>query len=207
MTGFLDMDRRSLLGQILLLAGASTIPVGCSLSDNANGSDFAFDADKAKLLSAIADTIIPKGDTVGAVDTGVPQSFEMLMRNWASDETRDEILAGLDRVDAFANKQKGQAFAELSPEDRLAVLKAHEPAALKPLPQDENSGGGFMALAAGPSVTDAGYARMRSLIIKLFYLTEGALTQELSYEHDPGGYKPSIPVTEDTRPAGGISPI
>jgi gluconate 2-dehydrogenase gamma chain len=201
-----ELDRRTLLGQILLLAGAATIPAGCALAHNSNGSDFAFDADQRELLSAIADTIIPKGDTVGALDVGVPQSFEQLMRNWASAETREEILAGLGRVDAVAEKAQGKPFARLDTATRLAVLKVHEPEALKPNLEKASKGGGI-AVMMGPPAMDDGYSRMRNLIIKLFYLSEPALTQELSYAHEPGGYKPSVPVTPDLRPAGGLSPI
>lgn len=206
MNGPFEMDRRSLLGQILLLAGVAAIPAGCKLSDNVNGSDFAFDSKQRELLSALADTIIPKGDTVGAIETGVPKSFEALMRNWASAETRDEIVAGLGRVDDAAKKAKGKTFAALDPAARLEVLKAHEPEALKPDLEKASKGGGI-AMLMGPPATDAGYSRARSLIIKLFYLTEPALTQELSYEHDPGGYTPSVPITPESRPEGGLSPI
>lgn len=201
-----EMDRRSLLGQILLLAGVATIPAGCKLSDNVNGSDFKFETDQFAALSAVADTIIPKGDTIGAVEVKVPEKFEELMRNWASAETRDEIVAGLGRVDDVAKKAKGKNFAALDPAARLEVLKAHEPEALKPNLEKASKGGGLAMLMKPPAMDD-GYSRMRGLIIKLFYLTEPALTQELSYEHDPGGYKPSVPVTPESRPEGGLSPI
>ena len=206
MNGPFEMDRRSLLGQILLLAGVATIPAGCNFADNANGSDFTFDAKQMATLSAFADTMIPKGDTIGALDVGVPEAFEQLMRNWAAEETRDNIVGALGRIDDAAKEAQGREFAALNAAGRTALMKAFEPEALKPDLEKASRGGG-LAMLIGPPATDEGYARMRSLVIKLFYLTEPALTKELTYEHDPMGYTPSVPVTPETRPAGGLSPI
>jgi hypothetical protein len=55
----------------------------------------------------------------------------------------------------------------------------------------------------GPSVAEPAYAKLKELIVVLYYLTEAALTHELEYEHAPGGWKPSIPVTPQTRASGG----
>jgi len=205
MTNAMDMNRRVLLQRMLLLVGATTIPAGCSLG-NGPGSDFSFSTEQLALVSAIADTIIPKGDSVGALDAKVPENFETLLRNWASEDTLKEILAGLDRVKAAAKKAKGKDFAALDAAGRLEMLKAHEMEALKPAPEKGPKQGGI-TMMMGPPATDAGYARMRQLIVKLFYYSEPALTQELHYEHDPGGYTPSVPVTPETRPNGGLSQL
>ncbi len=201
-----EMDRRALLGKILLLAGAASIPAGCSLSDNANGSNFKFETKQFATVSALADTLVPKGDTVGALDAKVPEKFEELMRNWASAERRTEILAAIKRLDSAAAKSGGRDFAALNPQARIEVVKAYQVEALKP-DLEKATGKGGVAMMMGPPATDEGYAKMRELIIKLFYYSEPALTQELSYEHDPNGYDPSVPVTPDMRPSGGLSPI
>ncbi|MDG2001754.1 MAG: gluconate 2-dehydrogenase subunit 3 family protein [Novosphingobium sp.] len=205
MNASFEMDRRGLLGQILLLAGVATIPAGCKLSDNANGSDFTFKAEQMVTLSAFADTMIPKGDTIGALEVSVPKTFEQLMRNWASAETREAITGALGRLDDAASMSGGKAFAALAPAERIAAIKAYEVEAMKPDPDARPAGG--IEMLMGPVHMDEGYARMRSLVIKLFYLTEPALTQELRYEHDPNGYIASVPVTPETRPAGGLSSI
>lgn len=206
MNGAYEMNRRGLLQSIAMLAGAAVIPAGCTDFGGGTPSNFKFSAEQFASLSAIADTIIPKGDTVGALDVEVPKLFENLMRNWASEERREEILAGLARVDEAANKANGKLFAALDTAARLEMLKAHDVEAMKPGPE-KWSGSGGLSLMMGPPATDEGYAKMRELIIKLFYYSEPALTQELSYEHDPGGYKSSVPVTPETRPGGGLSPI
>jgi len=205
MTDTFDMNRRALLQRMLLLVGATAIPAGCGLADGP-GSDFKFSTEQFALVSAIAGTIIPKGDTVGALDVQVPENFELLLRNWASAERLEEILAGLDRVDAASKKANSKDFAALDPAARLETLKAYEVEAMKPDPSKKHSAGGI-AMFMGPLHVDEGYAKARELIVRLFYLSEQALTQELTYEHDPMGYTPSVPITPETRPSGGLSPI
>jgi len=204
MNEIFDMDRRGLLRNILLSVGATVIPAGCTLGGGP-GKDFTFSTEQMALVTAIADTVIPKGDTVGALDVKVPANLETLLRGWASADTLEEVLAGLERVDEASNKAKGKGFAALDTATRLEVLKAHETVAMKDDPTKKPSGG--LAMFMGPVKVDAGYARLRGLIVKLFYLSEAALTQELTYEHDPGGYTGSVPLTPESRPEGGLSPI
>lgn len=200
----MEMNRRALLERMLLLVGASAIPAGCSLAGGP-GRDFAFSSEQLAQVTAIADTLIPKGDSVGALDAKVPANLEILLRNWASAERLEEMLASLEKLDGAASQAKGKQFAALDAATRLAVLKAHEVEAMKPDPGKQPEGG--LAMFMGPAHVDEGYAKLRELIVKLFYYSQAALTQELSYEHDPGGYKPSVPITPEIRPGGGMSPI
>ena len=39
----------------------------------------------------------------------------------------------------------------------------------------------------------------------LYYQSEVALTTELTYEHAPGKWQPSIPLTPETRQTGGLT--
>jgi gluconate 2-dehydrogenase gamma chain len=204
MNDLMEMNRRVLLQRALVLVGVAAIPAGCSLT-NGPGRDFSFDTAQLALVTAMADTIIPKGDTVGALDAKVPEKLEQLLRNWASDERLAAILAGLERSDAAANKAKGRDFAALDPAARLEVLKAHDAEAMKEKPREGPAEG--LAILMGPAHADDGYAKTRELIINLFYYSEAALTMELEYEHDPGSWQPSVPITPETRASGGLGPL
>ena len=50
---------------------------------------------------------------------------------------------------------------------------------------------------------DPGYGKLKSLLVTLYYTSEAALTDEIPYNHNPGQFQPSIPVTEKTRPVSG----
>jgi gluconate 2-dehydrogenase gamma chain len=218
-----ELDRRAVLQRALLLAGATLAPSFSmqALAQEAGKGERLLDARQFGLLSAVADTIVPRTDTPGAVDAGVPALFDGLLKNWASPKRREELLAALEAIGRLS-QQDGQPFAALSAERRHALLAEYDVAALKPARPDaaatfprapaiaDPRQGQVLQRPAmpapaayGPSVADPAYAKLKELIVVLYYLTETALTRELEYEHAPGGWKPSVPVTPQTRPSGG----
>lgn len=190
------LSRRALMQRALILAGASAAIGACDAIGLADDdSPFRFDAEQMALLTAVADVMIPKGDTVGALDAGVPASFEGLMANWASPETRESMIAQMAAIDAL--DPDGAAFASLPAERQAELLTAHDAAAIAP------SDGPRASPFGPPPATNPEYQRFKQLLVTLFYLSEAALTQEIAYTHAPGEWKPSIPVTSETRPEGG----
>jgi Gluconate 2-dehydrogenase subunit 3 len=229
------MDRRSLLQRALFLAGATIAP-GFSVEALAQAWDEGpqlLDQPRFDLLSAVADTMVPRTDTPGALDAGVPRKFDALLRIWASPRSRQQLTGALETIDRLARDRDKQPFARLTPARRHALLAAHDVAALKPptapagttglppSPSDPNYGkikqeppqadtkqeGESIATMRGPPVADPAYQKLKELIVTLYYISEPALTQELRYEHSPGEWKPSVPVTPETRPSGGIGPV
>ena len=60
-----------------------------------------------------------------------------------------------------------------------------------------------MASLMGPAVADPGYAKLKELIVVLYYYSEPALTQRThatSMRRAPGNHR--SPITPDTRPCG-----
>jgi hypothetical protein len=74
------------------------------------------------LVTALADTILPKTDTPGAVAVGVPAFVDLLVAEWYGDDEKAALLAGLDGLDAKCRDATGKAFADLDPAGRLAFL-------------------------------------------------------------------------------------
>jgi hypothetical protein len=171
--------RRAVLRNIMLLAGVAALPQGAA------GALFEGPAslppETMKLLRAVADTLIPATETPGAVEAGVVEKFEKMLANWAAPKRRDEILGALQAIDTAARTNAGPGFIELSPADRLKTLGAFDKA----------------------NIADPGYSKLRELLIQQYYLSEVGATVELHYEHNPGAWEPSIPVTADTRNYGG----
>jgi Gluconate 2-dehydrogenase subunit 3 len=197
-----NLDRRMLLQRALLLLGAASTGMAPPALAKAAGTAKPYlDAQTFDVLSAVADTLIPRTETPGAVDVRVPALFDALLINWASGQRRYELTQALAKVDRITVAQHGKRFAELPAATREIVLKAHEAEAMKVLPNAGNSG--VKSLLAGPAYADPGYGKLKELIVLLYYVSEPALTQELSYVHAPGAWRPSIPVTPDTRPAAG----
>lgn len=198
----LDLTRRSLIERMLLVAGVAATG-GFSMPALAKSAAAGryLDADRFALLSAVADTIVPKTDTAGAVEANVPASFDALLKDWASAETRSQVTAALAEIDGLAREAKGQPFVRLDAQTRHDLLASHDAKSLKVLPAVMK--GGVSSLMGFPNYANPGYGRIKELVVTLYYLSEPALTQELVYEHAPGEWQPSIPVTPETRPAGG----
>ena len=205
MSDFLHMDRRNLLQSAFALVGASVALSACDFGRLGSDGTFAFNDSQRALVQAIADTLIPKTDTVGAVEAGVPKAFEGLLSNWANSESKDALLSAVEKIDAAAIEGKGKGFADLAPTDRAAVLLPIDTNGLKENPNPPEAPAVPAALA-NPNAMDPDYARLKSLLTVLYYTSEAALTEEMPYNHNPGKYRASVPVTAESRPqSGGIS--
>lgn len=219
------MDRRALLQRAALLLGAAAMPGGAeALAAAVSSGKRNLDAPHYAVLAALADTIIPKTATPGALDVGVPQTVDAMLGTWAAPARRETIINALDKIDALAREQHQRGFAALTPAEREAVLIPHDAAALKPAPPtpppaipvgaapttvDPNYGRAkqdppqSMADRLSPRFADPGYGKLKELIVVGFYYSESALTHDLAYEHSPGVWEPSMPITPATRPWGG----
>lgn len=201
MTKFTQLDRRSLLRGAILMVGA-TVSAGGSqlLAGEGNDPAFALNDKQRDALTAYADTLLPKTETPGALDVGVPQALEGLLREWSSAKERNAILEALAALDEASQAATGQLFATLDPVQRAAVLKPIDAAALKVVP---SPAGEKTTAFARPPLADPAYANLRRVVMALYFYAEPIQLDVLGYEHDPGVWEPTVPVTEDTRPGGG----
>jgi len=172
------LDRRALvLGAVFLLGGAAALTRFTRKSARASGVDGpALSGDQFMLLEQVADTMIPPTDTPGAVAAGVPVFIRDMLADWASADTRTEILTVLEAIERQAWAQSGTAFLELSPERRLAVLRRFDDDAV--------------------SRQDPAYAKFKFLVLAGYYQSEVGATQELRYELVPGAWRSCLPLTE-----------
>lgn len=86
----------------------------------------ALSAAQLAFVTALADTIIPKTDTPGAVEVGAPGFVDLLLAEWYSDEDRQHLLAGIDALDRNAAAATARSFAELDAAEREAFLATVE---------------------------------------------------------------------------------
>jgi gluconate 2-dehydrogenase gamma chain len=200
------IDRRGLVASIAALIGAASLPAEAFAARARRGARRFFTPAQFALLGAVADTIMPASDTPGALAANVPARIDGLMLNWASEKTRTDVVGALGRIDAAARAQRLKGFAALSPDERLALLRTHDIAALKSVPPPPNApkSSPFAPLV---SVADQGYYRIKDLVITLYYYSEAASTTELMYEHVPGKFEPSIKLTPQSRPQLGTGPF
>jgi Gluconate 2-dehydrogenase subunit 3 len=201
-----EIDRRVMMQRAFMLIGAAAIPADALMAAKSVKGKHFLDASRFKLLSAIADTIVPATDTPGAVAAGVPAKLDGMLATWASPASRKDIVEALGRIDAAARTSKKKGFAALSVADRNTVLRAYDAAALVKAAPPANAPKSH-PFSATTWVADNGYLKLKELVISLYYNSEIAMTQELIYEHVPGTWQPSIKTTESTRPWASAGPF
>jgi hypothetical protein len=170
----IGLERRDFIRGALIAIGAAgaSFPGLSALEAAAKVKVPFFDARRFAILDAAAETILPRTDTPGARDAKVPKRIDVLMIGWASAKTKAEFTKVLDDMDSAAG-----GLAALLADKQLAAVSAFDKA----------------------HGADPAYGKFKKLVLALYYLSEPGATQELRYEHTPGAWEPSIPVTAATR--------
>ena len=168
------IDRRRLMAGAILLVGGTLAGLPDALLAQSPGPPRFFDPAEYALLDEIAEIIIPRTDTPGARDAGVPGLVDALMADWASAERQGQFRALLAEIDASAG-----GLLSLPEAARLEAIRAFDAAAL--------------AGRWGP------YHKFKELLLTAYYLSEPGATEELRYELAPGVWEAAVPVGPDTR--------
>jgi len=110
------MNRREVL---LLLAGTGALPdqllaIGRTVHKRVRaGTLRALNAHQNETVATIAELIIPKTDTAGAREAGVPAFIDVMLADWADDDHRQQFTAGLANVDERARGLFAKDFVAL----------------------------------------------------------------------------------------------
>ena len=133
-------------------------------------------ARQLSLIGAVADTIIPRTDSPGATDVGVPAFVNVIVSKNYTDADRTAFIAGIDALDAFLKTPSGVAFTDLSTDGRGPRIEAIESQS------DRRS---------EPSRT---YWRLKGLVVHGYFTSEPVMKNVLHYEVMPGKFDGSAPM-------------
>jgi len=201
------MNRREFLQcAALLVTGASASQLGFTLSQEqqaylakapdytAQGVDYLTDAQR-RIIAAMAEVIIPRTDTPGAIDAGVPKFIELLAANWFNDQERATFEAGLADMETRIPREYGAPFDQLSPGQQLEIMEALEDAA---------ADSDWYDLAGGSTRdfrefnSDAPFiCQVKELTIWGFFTSEAGGTQVLRYNPMPMHFDGDLPLSPD----------
>lgn len=129
------MNRRKSLkilgGSVVGIVGLVLIDQKWQITDQLTHQGF-FSFKEEKLISSIADTIIPEGipphvpgsdpKPIGALSTGTENYLKKLFEHCFEKEDQDKILTQLHLLDEKAKNQFGSHFYKLPKEDRESLL-------------------------------------------------------------------------------------
>lgn len=185
------MNRREALRRTAwIMGGAVSAPAimgilkGCAAKPTVDWKPVFLSQDQAVLVSEVAEIIIPKTDTPGAKETGVPAFIDLMLKDVYSKEDQDRYLQGLKDFDEAAKKEYGDPFIELSPEQQTAfVKKVHDEAIAEEKSDKKPEKRPFILMT-------------KELTMLGFFTSEAGATKVLQYEAVPGSYKGCIPLSE-----------
>jgi len=182
------IGRREAIRRAALLAGVAVSPawlmaVGPAFAKASAGKQAGTVAPGSRLTpvhaaiaGAVADRILPRTDTPGAADVGVPAFIDLLYAEFMTAEERKMLADGLNDVDAAAKAAHGGAFTTLTPDRQDALLRTIARA-------EEGKPQGFFRL-------------IRSATILGYFTSEPVGRNVLHYDPVPGRYEGCIPIDQ-----------
>lgn len=184
------MDRREALKRTaLILGGVISAPTiagilnGCTAKHTIDWKPAFFTEDQGILITDLAEIIIPRTDTPGAKDVGVPGFIELMIKDVYTTEERDKFMNGLKAFDDDCKKDSGDHFIEMDSEDQTAYVTKIHTAAIED--RKKNPSGDMPFILRVKELTVAGY-----------FTSEVGATKVLQYEAVPGAYHGCIPLAE-----------
>lgn len=184
------MDRREALRKTALLMGAAVsasaltgILQGCKATPELTYKPAFFTEDQARIVTEVAEIIIPKTDTPGAKDAGVPGFIDLMLKDCYKKEDQDRFIAGLTSFDEEAKKAYGDSFIYCKPEQQVEFVTKVHAAAIAEAKENREAKRPFILMA-------------KELTLLGFFTSEPGATQVLQYIAVPGAYKGCIPLAE-----------
>ncbi|ARO15955.1 hypothetical protein BVG79_p1000153 (plasmid) [Ketogulonicigenium robustum] len=178
------MDRRSLLQMIAATTGMALIGGRASAEPaqyRAEVAPFTLDAAEINTLDHLAEVIIPRTDTPGAIDAQVGAFMAVYVADCYTGAERSIFRNGIAALDRTANQRYGGTFVRLSDPQRRAIVDDLE------------------VVSKGSTTSKPHYyTMMKQLTLFGFFTSEAGATEALEYVAVPGMYE-DIPLEPGQR--------
>ncbi len=173
-----SIGRREAIRRAALIAGVALSPNWLALVESATPLAQAKHLTSAQLtlVTAIVDRIVPRTDTPGAADVGVPAFVDLLYGEFMTEAERRMLTSGLADVEKRATAAHNASFPTLTAERQDALLTG---------------------IAEAEEGRDEGFFRlMRSATVLGYFTSEPVGRNVLHYDPVPGRYAACIPIDE-----------
>lgn len=139
------------------------------------------------IVSGVADVMIPRTDTPGALDVGVPGFIDLMLKDVYAQADRDRYLTGLAELDTAASSEHGHNFVALELTQRVAVVRKFHDAAVS----EERRLRSSHAHLQRPFIL-----MTKELTLLRFFTSQAGATQVLQYVAVPGSYHGCLPLDQ-----------
>jgi gluconate 2-dehydrogenase gamma chain len=191
------MTRRELIHRTTLALGytlsSSTlmgILNGCQAKPDINFAPIFFTPEQAAIVSDLAETILPKTQTPGAKDVGVPTFIDRFVKEIYSKTDQEKFLADLEAFNQDCAKSQSKKFSECDvAQQKLYASQVHQQAVANVGSVSE--GWWNTAKAERPFIM-----KMKELTLLGFFTSQQGATEVLQYNQSPGPYQGCVPLKE-----------
>jgi len=119
------MDRRKAIKNIAIASGGLiTLPqwmVSCGISDT-NIHRSSFSVAEQKILASITDTILPAGNSIGALSVGVDKFLQKLIDDCFEKDAQNNVKTQLKNLEGSAKATNKKSFADCTQAQREQLL-------------------------------------------------------------------------------------
>jgi gluconate 2-dehydrogenase gamma chain len=190
----MTLNRRETLKRVAWLMGGTlsasavlAIRRGYSAPTSAGGKSSVLTPAQMGIVTAVAEIMIPRTDTPGAIDVGVPGFIDLMLKEVYTQQDRERFIAGLTHFDAAAHLEQGKEFGALEPAQQVALVrKFHDAAVIEE-----------QRLARPQKPPQRPFILMtKELTLLGFFTSKVADTKVLQYIAIPGSYHGCLPVRQ-----------
>ena len=177
------MDRREAIKKAAFFMGgtlsASTLSVllnSCTRKPEA-GKGSTFTEDEQNIISRMADIIIPRTDTPGALEAEVPSFITMMLDECYPAGDLQQFHNGLAAFDEWCGDNYGKRFVKLPAEKQQEAVEKLDHKMLGQASSDDRNAGDFIF-----------YYNLKTLTLVGFFTSEPGASETLRYMQVPGYY-------------------
>lgn len=185
------MNRREALQRTAAITGlavSSSISLGllkgCAPSGKPSWPPIFLKPEEISLVSAVSETILPKSETLGALDVHVPEFIDLMLRDCFSTEEQQSFRDGLNEFVTTVDTAYSDTFEGVSIKDKQTIIEAEE------IRSAEQYAG---------TQKKSFYQLTKELTILGYYTSEYVMKNMLDYHPIPGRQQGCIPFNEGGR--------
>lgn len=172
------MDRRTALKNLALVIGSAALLPRCTTNTPVvHFKHFDVTNDQQLLVADMAETIIPKTTTPGAIDLNLDKFVWLMVDDCTKKEDQQSFFKGMNEFNDLTKKTYNKRFADCSKKEKLNLLNTFE----KKDNHYSKDLTGFYGTVKG--LTVFGYTESKYF-----------MTKEIVYELVPGRYNAYYPV-------------
>lgn len=179
------MDRRELLKMVGLATGGVVIGgdfflAGCK-SNDAGKTGMTFNEEDIKFLDEVAETIIPKTNSVGAKDAETGKFMTVMVNDCYEAANQKVFHEGIKKLDDACKKMHGHGFMKAEAGHRTELLTTIDKEAKEYMKNKKKEDPAHY------------FTMMKQLTLLCFFSSKPALENLFNYKQVPGKYDGAVP--------------